>query len=218
MSKKIVSGCLGVFLLLVVIIAVLVYSFLYVPIRRAHATLGTIQQANERIENQEEYDIPQGGFLDAAQVQRFISVQERISSELEPKMADMKQKYETLGKELEGRDPKLREIFRAWHDVLQLFADAKHIQVDALNAEGFSLGEYRFVRQAFYLALGLDLLPYSIDAIAQAAKDRELSMEFDKFKLDSEIFTEEALESNRELVSQYSERAEDWLVYAFWGL
>lgn len=218
MSKKIVSGCLGTFLVLVIIIGALIYSFLYVPIRRAMVTLETIQQANERIENKEEYDIPQGGFLDATQVQRFVSVQERISSDLEPKMADMKEKYDTLGKELEGREPKLREIFRAWQDVLQLLADAKNIQVDALNAEGFSLGEYRFVRQAFYLALGLDLLPYSIDAIAQAAKDRELGMEFDKFKLDSEIFTEAALENNRGLVSQYSDRAEDWLVYAFWGL
>ncbi len=218
MGKKTVFGCLGIIVLLMVVTGFLLYAFLIRPALTAFSTLEEIHQANERIENREPYDPPPTGEMEEEQVARFVSVQRRISEQLQEKIEELQVQYEEISQTWEEREPSIREMVTAWGDVLQLYADAKNIQVEALNEEGFSLQEYQFVQQAFYQALGVELLGYNLDSIAEAAKQRDLAMDLDEFKTEPKEFSEEALEKNRKLVSEYSENAEEWLLFSWWGL
>ncbi len=224
MGKKFFLGCFGIIALVIVAVVILAYSLVYRPLQAGLASLEDIHKANERIENQEVYEPPEEGELTPEQVARFTAAQRKINQRLEERISELQEKYEDLSEEWETRDPGIREVMTAWGDVLRLYADAKEIQVDALNEQDFSLSEYEFVRSAFYQALGLELLPYRIDAIAEAAGERRSMLDMDKladleqFERETRDISEQAQENNRELASEYSEEAEEWLFFAWWGL
>lgn len=218
MGMKKPLGCLGVFVALVAVVVIAVYAFVLRPMLGSWHTLQEINQVNERIENRDAYHSPQPGRLDPSQVDRFVAVQRRISDRLEERIALLQAQYEEVGEEWQDRDPALREVITAWGDVLQLYADAKTIQVEALNEQGFSLDEYRYVRQHFYHALGFDLLPYNIDAIAAAVGEQTTDLNMDEFQIRRQEIPEETLRHNRELVSDHAETAEEWLLFSWWGL
>ncbi len=211
-------GCLGVFVVLVAVIVVAAYTFVVRPMMAGWQTLQEINQVNQRIENRDPYHPPEPGRLESSQVDRFVAVQRRISDRLEAKVSALQAQYEEIGEEWQERDPSIREVITVWGDVLQLYADAKTIQVEALNAQDFSLEEYRHVRQNFYRALGVDLLPYNIDAIAAAAGEQKIELDMDEFRIEREEIPQETLRRNRELVSDYTEAAEEWLLFSWWGL
>jgi hypothetical protein len=97
------------------------------------------------------------------------------------------------------------------------YADAKQIQVDALNNHDFSLQEYRFVQQSFYQALGVELFSYNIDQIAASASEGNFDMDMTQYENMQEQMNQ-IPEQNRELVSPYAEDAENWITFAWWGL
>ncbi len=218
MGMKKPLGCLGVFVVLVAVVGIAAYTFLLRPVLTSLNTLQEINQVNERIENRDPYHPPEPGRLEPAQVDRFVAVQRQISDRLEEKVSALQTQYEEAGEEWRDRDPSIREVITVWGDVLQLYAAAKTIQVEALNAQDFSLEEYRHVRQNFYRALGVDLLPYNIDAIAAAADEQRIELGMDEFRIEREEVSEETLRRNRELVSDYTEAAEEWLLFSWWGL
>ena len=203
---------------------IITYTLLVRPIQSGLSSLDDIHRANERIENQEPYEPPEEGALSPGQVERFAATQRIMHQRLQEKLATMQEKYEELSEEWKTREPSVREAMGAWGDVIKLYADAKAIQVDALNAEGFSLAEYEFVRSSFFRTMGVDVLPYRIDDIAKQVSERESMMDlrdfqdFEQFQRDLPEMSEEALEKNRELVGEYSEEMQDWLFFAWWGL
>jgi U3 small nucleolar ribonucleoprotein component len=106
----------------------------------------------------------------------------------------------------------------AWGDIVDLYADAKQIQVEALNEHDFSLSEYRFVQQSFYNALGMELFSYNIDQIAEAASQGNFNMNLEEYEKQQAEMEQQVPQINRELVSQYADSAENWLVFSWWGL
>jgi len=218
MCKKIAIGCLGIFVLIAVVGGFAIYSFLLKPIMGGLETFDEIHQANTRIENQAPYQPPPGGALTPKQVERFVSVQREIKKGLEPKMAELDEKYKEVGDDVTEDDVSIRELLAAMEDLVKLYAGAKNIQVAALNQEGFSLEEYRFVQHAFYQGFGVGLLPYNLDRIAESANKRELETDIDKFKVGTTDFSQEALENNRQLASEYADSVEEWFVFAWLGL
>ncbi len=218
MAKKFLFGCLGLAVGLMLVAGLSAYFFLYRPLRATLGNLERIHQANQRIENRQAYEPPAAGELSREPVERFVAVQRYIWERLEQEISVLEEKYEELGEELQERDASLAEMMTAWSDVLQLFAEAKNIQVDALNREDFSLAEYNFVRHAFYQALGLELLPYDLDSVAEAAHRREFAFAAEDFKTEEREIAEEALAKNRDLVSEYADEARQWLLFAWWGL
>lgn len=223
MSKKFFTGCtgcLGVFVIVVAVAGVLAWFFVGRPVMNGLETFRDIHQTNERIENRASYDPPATGELTRSQVERFVSVQRTLSEELKQRLEELEQKYDQVNNQWEQREPTVREAIAVWGDLGNLYAEAKAVQVEALNDEGFSLEEYRFVRHSFYQALGYELIPYNLDSIAQAASEGDVGveMDFERFRAERAQIPEETLAKNRELVSEHADGAEEWLAFAWWGL
>ena len=92
-------------------------------------------------------------------MQRFVTVQGAIAGALGENWKALEQKYEALkrGLEQEGREASLQEVFAAYGDLSGIVLTAKQAQVEALNASGMSLQEYRWLRAQAYAAAGLAL-------------------------------------------------------------
>jgi len=220
MGKKILLGCLGFGVLVLVVGGYFVYTLLIKPVSASMNVLNDIHEANERVADRSAYQPPPTGEMTEDQVERFVAVQSSIRQGLEERFTEFQEKYEEVGKQWEERDPSVREIMNVWGDVLKLYADAKRIQVDALNARGFSLEEYRFVQRSFYNALGYGIFSYNLDMIAKAASegDIDFGFDFDEFEDKREQYHEEIPQKNRELVEPYADSADVWITFAWWGL
>jgi len=217
MGKKIALGCLGIGLIILIGGGYFAYTSFVKPLMSSVTVLEDIDQANTQIEDQSTYNPPEGGELNENQVERFVEAQKEIRQGLEARLGEFQQKYEELSAELENRQPTFNEITGAWSDMIQMYADAKQIQVDALNSHDFSLQEYRYVQQSFYKALGVELFSYNIDQIAASASEGNFNMDMSEYENMQEQMNQ-IPERNRELVSPYAEDAESWITFAWWGL
>ncbi len=217
MGKKIALGCLGVGLAVLVIGGLLAYNYIYKPVMGSVSTLNEIHEINTQIDNQSAYQPPADGELTENQVERFVTVQENIERRLEDRLTEFQEKYEALDEEMQNREPTMGEIMDAYGDIIDLYSDAKQIQVEELNEENFSLQEYRYVQQSFYQALGTELFSYNIDQIAEAASSGDFNMNLEEFESAQEEM-QQVPEVNRQLVSEYADSADTWLVFAWWGL
>ena len=221
MGKKIALGCLGVGLLVIAVGGFWGYNSFIKPmmgnITAIQSSAQEINQKNNEIRNQSSYSKPETGQISEDQVERFVTVQRDIRHGIEELLTEFQEKYDELGQQFEQRDPTFREMMNVGGDLMGLYADAKQVQVDALNEAGFSLEEYRFVQQSFYQALGVELFSYNIDQIAKAAAEGNVNLDMEEFEAAQEQMRE-VPDRNRELVSPYADSAEEWLVFAWWGL
>lgn len=218
MGKKIAIGCLVIGLVVLIAGGLLTYNFVYKPVMGSVSSLQEIHEKNEQIDNQSAYQAPADNELSENQVERFVAVQSQIQQGIEDRLAEFEQKYEELDTELQNREPTITEIMNAWGDIVDLYSDAKQIQVEALNEYDFSLSEYRFVQQSFYNALGMELFSYNIDQIAEAASQGNFNMNLEEYEKQQAEMEQQVPQINRELVSQYADSAENWLVFSWWGL
>lgn len=218
MGKKIALGCLVVGLVVLIGGGFLTYNYIYKPVMGSVSSLQEIHEKNEQIDNQSSYQPPADNELTENQVERFVAVQRQIKQGIESRLEEFQQKYEQMDQELQNREPTLTEIMNAWGDIVDLYTDAKQIQVEALNEHNFSLAEYRYVQQSFYSALGMELFSYNIDQIAAAASEGNFNMNLDEFEKQQAELEQQVPQINRDLVSQYADSAENWLVFSWWGL
>ena len=220
MGKKIALGCLVVGLVLLIGGGLLTYNYVYKPVMGSVSSLQEIHEKNERIDNKSTYQAPADNQLTEHQVERFVSVQRQIQSGIEERLAEFEEKYEELDQDMQSqnRDPNITEVMGAWGDMIDLYSDAKQIQVDALNEYDFSLQEYRFVQQSFYSALGMELFSYNIDEIAEAASEGDFNMNLEEYEKQQDELEEQVPQVNRDLVAPYTDSAEEWLVFSWWGL
>ncbi|MCC5905444.1 MAG: hypothetical protein JJU13_04515 [Balneolaceae bacterium] len=217
MGKKIALGCLGVFAVVVIGGGFFAYQYVAKPMMGSISALENIHEKNTQISNQSSYTPPANRELEEAQVERFVNVQREIREGLENVLAEFQDKYEDLGEEWEERDPSIREMMNVWGDLVGMYSGAKQVQVDALNNANFSLEEYRYVQQSFYQALGVELFSYNIDQIAKAASEGNFDFDMEQFE-ETQRQMDEVPQRNRDLVAPYADSAEDWVVFAWWGL
>jgi hypothetical protein len=217
MGKKIALGCLGVFAIVVVGGGFLAYNYVAKPMMGSISSLQDIHEKNTQINNQSSYTPPESRELTEDQVDRFVNVQREIRQNLETMLTEFQDKYEELGQEWEERDPSIREMMNVWGDLVGMYSEAKQIQVDALNNANFSLEEYRYTQQSFYQALGVELFSYDIDKIAKAAADGNFNVNLEEFE-ETRQQIDEVPERNRQLVAPYTDSAEEWITFAWWGL
>lgn len=212
------TGCLGAVALVFVAGGVLAYFFIARPVMSGLSAFEDIHQTNESIENRESYQPPATGELTRPQVERFVAVQRTIHEQMEQNLTRFEEKYRQVSEEWEQRQPGYREALQVWTDLGELYADAKATQVEALNTQDFSLEEYHYVRRSFYQSMGFGLVSYNLDAIAEAASEGNIDSDFENYRSEWTELSDETLEKNHELVSEYTSQAEDWLAFAWWGL
>ena len=217
MGKKIGIGCLVVALVVIVGGGYFAYSSFVKPLMSSVSVLEDISEANKQIRNKSSYSPPSNKEITPGQVDRFVQVQKSIRENLENRFSEFQQKYEELAEQLDGREPRISDLSGAYSDLIQMYSDAKEFQVNALNDQGFSLEEYRYVQLSFYQALGVELFSFDIDQIAAAASQGDFNIDMDEFRnLQSQM--DEVPQSNRELVSTYKDDADTWLIFGWWGL
>jgi len=160
---KFVVGCLVVLAFAVVAGGTAGYFFVFKPAYQFAADVGnfTAQYAefNDRIERQQRYRPPLEGMLSPDQLQRYLDAQSDIRAGMQDQMAQLSDRFDQANEEM-GRqqtDMNILELVNAYRDLGDLILAAKRQQVDALNAHGFSLQEYLYVRNTTFRALGEEI-------------------------------------------------------------
>jgi len=168
--KKLLAGCLVVAALGGVALGVAGY-FGYRAVRPLFdgATSWARQaremaEVSDRIANKAAFDAPASGELDEARVRRFLAVQNRVRAALGDRWAELDARARSLEAKARdgGRDLSLAELGAVLSGLGSVLLEARRAHVDALNAEGFSPGEYSWARLRIYEAAGLELA-HSVD-------------------------------------------------------
>lgn len=159
--QKVLIGCLG--LLFVVAIAggsVAYFKFIKPGWEFASgiAELGTeFKELNESVEQpSSSFSAPSDGALDESTFQRFLETQRQMRGQLEGRLTELQEKYKQLDEEIEerGGQASISDMMGGYADLTNLLIDAKRAQVNALNAQNFSLAEYNWARERIYRAIG----------------------------------------------------------------
>jgi len=167
MKKPVIIGILVTIFLVIGTGAGLAYFYLVRPAMgavNAAKDLAQIQQLENRVRDKSVYRAPSDGVLSADQVDRYLVATRNIVSGLEGRVGRLQDRYQQI--EAEGRDPGLRELASAYADILRLVVEAKELQVAALNANGFSLSEYAWVRGQVISAAGYEAVQVDLAALA----------------------------------------------------
>ena len=215
--KKVAIGC-GV-VALVLVVALGIGGYLVARSARSYiesyAELAQVAELNQRVENRASFQPPADQRLTASQLDRYVSVQRAMLEQLGNRVRELEGKYSQLSEDLraQGRDANVRELLSAWRDVISLVVSAKESQVNALNAAGFSLAEYHWVRQQVLLTLGVGYWGLNLEAIADDPASLLEALDASPDTLDAD-----ALQHNRELLSRYEDTYEEWLPLSFFGL
>jgi hypothetical protein len=147
-------GCGGV-LLFLGIAGVAAFQFVIKPAQRLVNDLRKATQFDAQVQKQAPYTPPVGG-LSQAQVKRLLTVQRQVTSALGERFSKVERRFSELTQKASGQDQiDYRQMLDLFRDSGALIVEAKQLQVRALNAQGFSLEEYRWVRQQAYSGLGL---------------------------------------------------------------
>ena len=222
--KKIAVGCGLALLILTVTGAAGLYYFVYRPAKSFVASMTQLSEVAEldaKIANTRTFDPPADGALNQAQVTRFVAVQESMHTRLGARAREFEAKYKAMSEQEQPRS--VSEVVNAYKDVFGLIAEAKRAQVDALNAQGFSLAEYAWVKTRFYEAGGVALSGVDFRELAGKLQNGNLDALQKMASGDADAAPGDAPgvgipDVNRTLVAPSKDKMQAWFVYAAFGL
>jgi hypothetical protein len=216
--KKLVLGCLGVLVVLLIAGAVGSY-FVY---QKAKSTLSTystsvtqfqeIPKVEAQVANKSSFDPPQSGELSEDQVTRLVAVQQAIKDRLGTRAKELDAKYSALEK-ANGGNASFSDAMGALKDLGGLVLEAKKVQVEALNAQHFSIAEYDWTRRAAYTAAGVPLSA-GFDEIVKNVQKGTAPTE----KAMLQGMAGDVPEKNKQLVAPHVSLLRDNAALAFFGL
>jgi hypothetical protein len=216
--KKLAIGC-GIVLLLgmIGVTAAFYYIYYYVSTKtheyaRAAHEFAQIAELDKSVINKASFHAPPDGELTEDAVRRFVAVQESMSAKLGPGIQELTEKSNELQRrqQAEHRDATPVEVIGVVKDLAGLILQAKHAQVEALNASHFSLDEYDWVRRRVYAAAGMSVAPISLDNLEAIKNGVTVS---ETSSLDAHVPPR-----NKALVEPYLPKLKEWAPYAFFGL
>ncbi|CAN5802633.1 hypothetical protein BH23DEI1_BH23DEI1_13060 [soil metagenome] len=205
-------GCAVVLIVVLLIGGALTWWFVGRPIAqiaRAAQDVARVQQIDARVTNRATFDEPASGALTEAQVERYVAVLGRMNGDLEREARILEERYE----ELDGRRPQWTDVPRlagAYADFLRLLVRAKEVQVEALNAERFSLEEYAWVRREVLRAAGLPGSGYDLGAFVDGVTGGDA--------VTTSVAPAQAPPANVALVERHRERLDELAFLAVLGL
>ncbi len=202
--KKFLIGCLAIFVLVGAVGGFFAYKFVYRPAQqliKSAEKFGQIADLEKQVQNVQDFITPEGNLLSQAQVNRFMQVQNQMRDNLKEKLDVLESKY----KELENKQDNLniKQTLEGYGDLLKLILEAKKAQIAALNAQGFSLNEYKWVKEQVMAASGI---PFKgIDWSNPEAEPKLLNLQ-------------NSPQANIDLVTPFKETLEKTLGLSFFGL
>jgi hypothetical protein len=222
LMKKFAIGCLIALGLLVVVGGIglyFAYDRLFRPgmeMAQTVTELSTLGELEKQVRNTAAFEAPAEGELTQAMVDRFVDVQQRVQAALGPRLAELKAKQEQLDKTLSGekREATLREIAAALKDLAAIVLQAKRAQVEALNAAGFSVREYEWVREQVYAAVGIPAVGFDMQKVAAEAQAGRIERITERER----GTVGDVPARNKTLVAPHEAQLKEWAPLAFFGL
>ena len=155
---KFMVGCLVVVLVLLVAGGTTAYFFVIKPGMEFAGDVARMgeefQELNDDIVNTGDFSPPRDATVSEAQFRRFLSTQRYMRDRLAERLQELDRKYEAMKDESGQEEMGIKEMAQAYRDLGELILSAKRAQVEALNAQQFSLAEYTWVRNRVYRAIG----------------------------------------------------------------
>ncbi len=208
-GNPVLVGCLVTLAVVLIAGGAAAYYFIGRPALAAFNAardIGRIQQIEGRVSNRQSYSPPATGVLTQQQVDRYLAVSRQVMRRLENRVEVLEERYQDLD-EVGPGFAGFRQAASAWADLLRLVAEAKQTQVDALNAERFSLSEYSWVRSQVLRAAGFSYFEVDLAALVDQAGDATTLSENDPVP-----------PQNAALVAPHAQELERLLPLAVFGL
>ena len=215
--KKLAIGC-GVVLLLAGIAAAGVGYYLYRQVSSTvtqFAELGQVPELERGVRNQDPFVPPLSEELTDSQVDQLVQVQSAVRRRIGDRMVEFEAKYKTLAQKEQASLGDAPAILRAYGELASVWLDAKRGQIEALNAAGLSLDEYRWIRDQAYRALGQPLVDLDIGRLVDEARSGVTSETPDLMK---GSIGPSGPESNRRRIERVKKQLEENLALASFGL
>lgn len=192
---------------------------LYSQVERSAGEFARAADLDEQITNQAPFAPPDTGELTKAQVERFVSLQRRVRTDLGTRFDQISARFERL--EAQGRSgnsPPLAEGLAALNDLAGLVVDVKKVHVAALNEHGMSLQEYRWLRDQVYAAAGVPFTSLHLAAIVEAAKSGNMAEIESVVGGGPDTPAVPVPDGNRALVAPHREQLREWAALAWLGM
>ena len=163
-------GCGATVVALLAVGAGLTWWFVGRPLVAAFQSVQQLEQMeslDRRLANRTAYTPPADGLLEERQVERLLVAQAAMRGEL----AGRAERLQRLIDEFDARPPEgvdLVLMARTYAELLQLVVGAVEAQAAALDAQGFSAGEYAWVRREVLRAAGMPTDQTDIPGLAGA--------------------------------------------------
>ena len=205
--KKVLLGCFGVLVLASVAGGIVVYLKVIKPGMEFAGDMMELgqefEQLNDSVENRASFAAPNDGVLAEDRFQRYLAAQMQMRAALEGRLEELKTKYEELDAEIDERGGQagIGDMVGAYADLTGLLIDGKRAQVEALNAQGFSIEEYNWTRNQVYRALGESV---AVAAISQSGNAGN--------------FNQTVPQETIDMVEPHREQLMETYVLAWWGL
>jgi hypothetical protein len=172
-----------------------------------------LDDLEKKVANQQPFAQPANHELTKDQVERFARVQNSVRAALGQRVGDIEAKYRHLKVNADGPNlPSVSDLLSGVSELSSVLVDARRAQVDALNQEKFSSGEYDWVRKEFYQAAGVNSVNRRLGDLQKLINSSSEGV----------VVTErsfvKAPAANRELVKPYQRYLDDWLPLLFFGL
>jgi hypothetical protein len=218
--KKLAIGC-GVAALLIAIAGGVGMYWVYSKAKDyvgSFAQMGEVADMDQQVTNKASFAPPDTGELTPDQVARFALLNEQVQATLGAKFEQLKARYDQMEArwKAEGREANPAEAITALKDLAGLIKEVRAAQVTALNAQGMSVAEYRWIRDQAYAAAGLPIAGFNVNAFIEAAKGGDV----EALAKGVERQAAEAMEPtgrNKELVKPLEDRLGRWASIAWLG-
>jgi hypothetical protein len=219
--KKLAIGC-GIVAVLLLICAAVATYFVVNKVQSTiaeFAAFGEIPSIERQVKNQASFTPPATGELTAAQVTRYLEVQQHVRALLGARVDEFNRQYGELSKRMnkdQGTALDAPAVISAYRDLARAYVDAKKAQVDALNRQGFSMSEYQWVRNQAYAALGMPVMDFDVSQFIEDVQAGR-SGSSGSGRLGGSIGPS-GPDANKTLVAPHKKALEDNAALTFFGL
>lgn len=210
MARWLMFGCFG-FLLFLGVAGWAAYNWLVRPAQTLVNDFRQVIALDKKVDKQTPYT-PTGTQLSPKQVERFLSVQRSVKGQLGERYKRLETRLNQLAQQSEGKITlDYRSALDLFRDSGSLVVDAKQIQVKALNQQGFSAEEYRWVRGQIYSSLGFGIPNLDTQEVLRQIGKGD-------FNPTVELLRNKPLPANTRLVEPHREELTGYYPFTWFGL
>jgi hypothetical protein len=220
--KKLAVGC-GILLVVLLVGGAIATYVVYNKVKSTvteFAALGEIPAIERGVRNSAAFTPPASGELTEAQLKRYLGVQGHVRALLGSRFDEFEAKYAEVSRRMDkghGTVFDATAVVGAYRDLARTYVEAKKAQVEALNTANFSLGEYRWVRQQAYAAIGMPVVDFDVSKIIEDATSGRTPQQTQGPHLGGSMGPT-GPEANKTLVAPHKKTLEDNAALSFFGL